>query len=277
MLAFAGLPKMELPAYSREKKPRIFELRTYESYSEAKALKKVAMFNAGEVETMREVGLGPIFFGQALIGPSLPHLTYMLSAESQDLHKQHFAAFGKHPTGRNSREILSTPTPFPRSRVISRADLLLSNLGGAANHAQNAAPCRLNCWRWLTDLRTKGPGADSAAAVRQADGFGRAALIGPLLERAEILNQIDQVLLRHRLRQTARHNRGLLLCSRGDVAFPKARHDAVLGFNGNLVSRFAGQQPKRLIPVLQFDLPGFKAKGYAGARIENRLVNGFLG
>ena len=98
MLAFAGIPKLELPAYSRQKQPRIFEIRTYESYSEAKALKKVDMFNDGEIDVMREVGLGPIFFGQALIGPGLPHLTYMLSGENRDAHKQHWDAFGKHAT-----------------------------------------------------------------------------------------------------------------------------------------------------------------------------------
>jgi hypothetical protein len=98
MLAFAGMPKLELPAYSRERKPRIFELRTYESHSEMKALKKVAMFNAGEIDLMRELGLGPIFYGQALIGKGLPHLTYMVSAESQEEHKKHWSAFGAHPT-----------------------------------------------------------------------------------------------------------------------------------------------------------------------------------
>jgi hypothetical protein len=98
MLAFSGIPRIELPAYSREKKSRIFEIRTYESYSETKALKKVDMFNDGEIDVMREVGLGPIFFGQALIGPNLPHLTYMLSAEHRDAHKEHWSAFGKHPT-----------------------------------------------------------------------------------------------------------------------------------------------------------------------------------
>jgi hypothetical protein len=46
---------------------------------------------------MREVGLGPIFFGQALAGSGLPHLTYMLSAESDDAHKQHWGGFGKSP------------------------------------------------------------------------------------------------------------------------------------------------------------------------------------
>lgn len=97
MLAFAGLPKIELPSYCKEGKPRIFELRTYESYSEVKAQNKVDMFNAGEIDVMREVGLGPIFYGQALIGRDLPHLTYMTSAENLEAHKKHWGAFGGHP------------------------------------------------------------------------------------------------------------------------------------------------------------------------------------
>jgi hypothetical protein len=97
MLAFAGMPRLELPSYSRERKPRMFEIRTYESYSEVKAFKKVEMFNSGEIDTMREVGLGPVFYGQVLVGANLPHLTYMLSAENQEEHKKHWDAFGKHP------------------------------------------------------------------------------------------------------------------------------------------------------------------------------------
>jgi hypothetical protein len=98
MLAFAGMPKMELPAFSKEKKPRMFELRTYESHSEAKAARKVEMFNDGEIDVMREVGLNPVFYGEALIGPNLPHLTYMISAEDEKSHKAHWEAFGKHAT-----------------------------------------------------------------------------------------------------------------------------------------------------------------------------------
>jgi hypothetical protein len=97
MLAFAGQPKLKLASYSIEKKPRIFELRSYQSYSEAKALKKVEMFNSGEIETMQEVGLAPVFYGQVLLGKDMPHLTYMLSAEDREAHKSHFDAFGKHP------------------------------------------------------------------------------------------------------------------------------------------------------------------------------------
>jgi len=98
MLAFAGQPKLNLASYSIEKKPRIFELRTYHSHSELKALKKVEMFNSGEIEVMHEVGLAPVFYGQVLLGDDLPHLTYMLSAEDREAHKKHFDAFGKHPT-----------------------------------------------------------------------------------------------------------------------------------------------------------------------------------
>jgi hypothetical protein len=97
MLAFAGMPKLELAPYSLEKKPRMFELRTYQSHSEAMALKKVEMFNAGEIQAMRDSGLAPVFYGQALVGRDLPHLTYMLSAENEAAHTQHWTAFRKNP------------------------------------------------------------------------------------------------------------------------------------------------------------------------------------
>ena len=96
MRAFSGMPRLELPAYSKEKKSRMFEIRTYESHSEIKALKKIEMFNSGEIDVMREVGLGPIFYGQVLVGQNLPHLTYMLSAENQEAHKKHWEGFGKN-------------------------------------------------------------------------------------------------------------------------------------------------------------------------------------
>jgi hypothetical protein len=98
MLAFTGMPRLEVPELTRNKKARIFEMRTYESYSEVMALKKVEMFNSGEIDVMREVKLSPVFYGQALAGRDLPHLTYLLCGENKDLHKEHFTAFTKHPT-----------------------------------------------------------------------------------------------------------------------------------------------------------------------------------
>ena len=97
MKAFAGIPVLEQPAYSKEKKPRLFELRTYESHNAHMAQLKVEMFNKGEIDIMREVGLGPIFFGETLISNDVPNLTYMLSAENEEAHKTHWKGFGPHP------------------------------------------------------------------------------------------------------------------------------------------------------------------------------------
>lgn len=95
-IAFAGQPKLRLPA-ARQSANRVFELRTYTSVNEERALEKVAMFNNGEIEVMHDVGLSPVFYGQALTGPSLPQLTYMTSGPDMETHLQHWKAFGDHP------------------------------------------------------------------------------------------------------------------------------------------------------------------------------------
>ena len=95
--AFAGIPVIEVPAVSAEKKPRIFELRLYQSHTEDHARRKVKMFNDGEIQIMRDTELAPVFFGETLIGPTVPNLIYMLSAPDADSHKKHFAAFKAHP------------------------------------------------------------------------------------------------------------------------------------------------------------------------------------
>lgn len=97
MLSFAGMPALEVPALAREEQDRIFELRVYESFSELTALKKIEMFNAGEIDVMREVGLSPVFYGQALTGSDLPHLAYMLCSADREAHQKNWRAFGQHP------------------------------------------------------------------------------------------------------------------------------------------------------------------------------------
>jgi len=97
LLAFTGLPRLAVPALAQARQPRIYEMRTYESFSELKALKKVEMFNAGEIETMQELNMSPVFYGQALIGRDLPHLTYLLSSPDRETLARSWTAFGKHP------------------------------------------------------------------------------------------------------------------------------------------------------------------------------------
>jgi hypothetical protein len=93
--AFAGMPRLAVPK-SRGGES-VFELRIYESHNEHKAGLKVAMFNEGEIAIMQDVGLAPVFFGEALIAGDLPNLTYMLSAESPEAHAEHWNGFRAHP------------------------------------------------------------------------------------------------------------------------------------------------------------------------------------
>lgn len=97
MKAFAGMPVMELPQETLKKTERMFELRIYESHDDLKARLKVAMFNDGEIDIMRDVKLAPVFYGETLIGQDVPNLIYMLSASDMESHEAHWKAFIGHP------------------------------------------------------------------------------------------------------------------------------------------------------------------------------------
>lgn len=98
LLAFAGMPKLELPAFSKSRvATRVFEMRDYESHSEERALSKMAMFNDGEITVMKDLGMSPVFFGQALTGPNLPHLRYITSAPDLASHLANWKKFGPDP------------------------------------------------------------------------------------------------------------------------------------------------------------------------------------
>ena len=95
LLAFDGVPKVETPT---KKETRVFQLRTYESHSAARALKKIEMFNAGgEIALFRRVGMPPVFFGQTLFGSKMPNLTYMLGFDDDETRKAAWAKFLADP------------------------------------------------------------------------------------------------------------------------------------------------------------------------------------
>ncbi len=96
-VAFEGMKKLALPPSSAEKKPWIFELRTYLSPSESKGDNKVKMFNSGEITLMQEVGMCPVFFAQTLTGPHMPSLVYMVSGENREEHTKHWQGFINSP------------------------------------------------------------------------------------------------------------------------------------------------------------------------------------
>src|SRR5688572_19693232 len=97
LVAFEGLPIMEVPAATAGNKPRIFELRTYESHSKKANKTKIEMFNNGEIGIFRRTGLQPVFFGETLIGTKMPNLTYMLVFENMAAREKNWSAFVSDP------------------------------------------------------------------------------------------------------------------------------------------------------------------------------------
>jgi hypothetical protein len=111
--SFVHMPKMEVP----QNKPRIFELRRYESASEAAGKKKIEMFNEkGEIDIFKRVGLTPVFFGETLIGEMRPNLTYMLTFDDMDEHDRNWKAFGDDAQWKQISKI----PEYADSKIVSR-------------------------------------------------------------------------------------------------------------------------------------------------------------
>ncbi|HEX6924579.1 MAG TPA: NIPSNAP family protein [Longimicrobiaceae bacterium] len=100
--AFADMPRLEAPATAAERSPRIFELRRYESHNDAAALRKIEMFNerGGEIKIFRRTGLTPVFFGETVIGPRMPNLTYMLTFPDMAARDAAWSTFQNDPEWR---------------------------------------------------------------------------------------------------------------------------------------------------------------------------------
>jgi hypothetical protein len=117
--AFPNVPRIEVPD---TKKPRIFELRTYESHSEAAHAKKVEMFTTlGELEIFRRSGLTPVFYGRTLIGRRLPNFVYMLSFANREAQAKAWSAFGADPAW---EKLKSTPG-YSDAEILSNLSSLM--------------------------------------------------------------------------------------------------------------------------------------------------------
>jgi hypothetical protein len=97
MLAFHGQPHIHIPPMTAARRPRVFELRTYESPSERDHWRKIEMFHSGEFDIFRSAGFSPVFYGDTLIGQRLPQLTYMLAFGSLSERNRLWRAFDTAP------------------------------------------------------------------------------------------------------------------------------------------------------------------------------------
>ena len=121
LLAFATMPKVEIPALTTEKKSRIFEMRIYESHTQPAAVRKVEMFEkGGELAIFRKTGLQPVFFAQTLIGQRMHNLTYMLVFEDYAARERAWKAFGEDPGWVKLRQ-----DPYYADTVSNITDIIL--------------------------------------------------------------------------------------------------------------------------------------------------------
>ncbi len=91
--AFSGMPAVADPGDGG----KLFELRTYEGYSEDAVRRKIKMFNVEEIDLFHKVGLHPVFFGKMISGPFRPSLVYMLHFKDMEERNANWSAFLEHP------------------------------------------------------------------------------------------------------------------------------------------------------------------------------------
>ena len=105
LVAFDSMPRVEVPAATAAKGPRLFELRTYLSHSEAAHKKKMEMFapKMGELEIFRRTGLAPVFFGRAVSSFRLPSFTYMLAFADEAARTKAWGTFVNDPDWKKLR------------------------------------------------------------------------------------------------------------------------------------------------------------------------------
>ncbi|WP_047246120.1 NIPSNAP family protein [Maribacter thermophilus] len=97
MRAFSGMPHMRPSQVSTPRSERVYELRSYESPTEATYKNKVAMFNeGGEVDLFESIGANAVFYAEVISGSQMPNLMYMTTyadmAQRDALWEKFFAS-----------------------------------------------------------------------------------------------------------------------------------------------------------------------------------------
>jgi hypothetical protein len=91
--AFDTMQRIEFPDQAGA-----FELRTYESPNAATLKRKIGMFEqGGEIDIFRKTGINPVFFGETIVGPDIPNLTYMVAFADLAARAKAWGAFGSSP------------------------------------------------------------------------------------------------------------------------------------------------------------------------------------
>ncbi len=120
MKAFSEMPVMEASKIEGPRKDRVYELRSYESSTEAIYQNKVDMFNAGgEVELFESLGFNAVFYAEVLFGDRMPNLMYMTTFKDMESRDAHWDAF------RTAPKWLKLKADPNYQNNVSKADIML--------------------------------------------------------------------------------------------------------------------------------------------------------
>ncbi|MFI0491014.1 NIPSNAP family protein [Flavobacterium sp.] len=96
--AFPDHPTLKPSKLNSLRANRVYELRSYESATEAYYKNKVEMFNAGgEIKLFDRLGFNAVFYAEVISGAKMPNLMYMTTFDNQESRDTHWKAFSNSP------------------------------------------------------------------------------------------------------------------------------------------------------------------------------------
>ena len=120
-IAFTHMPEFRAPKFDTPMSERIYEYRSYESATEAKAAKKIEMFNTGgEIGIFEAIGANAAFYAKVISGSLMPRLIYMTTYANMKTHDECWAKFRNHPDWKR----ISALEEYKNSTSKTRAYLL---------------------------------------------------------------------------------------------------------------------------------------------------------
>lgn len=129
LTAFELAPQMSPPKLSGDKKDHIYELRSYESPTEAYHINKVKMFNeGGEVGIFKKINANAVFYGDVIAGGRMPNLMYLTCYENLADRDAHWKSFGDDPLWKQ----LIAMDEYKNN--VSKADIILMHAASYSDY-----------------------------------------------------------------------------------------------------------------------------------------------
>ncbi|MBU3821213.1 NIPSNAP family protein [Flavobacteriaceae bacterium XHP0103] len=117
--AFPNHPLLTPTPLNGPRKDRVYELRSYESATEAILKNKIDMFNVGgEIKLFDKLEFNAVFYAEVISGNKMPNLMYMTTFENKAKRDELWKAFFSSPEWK----VLSAETKYKNN--VSKAEII---------------------------------------------------------------------------------------------------------------------------------------------------------